>query len=470
MPSARPSIALKALVASTGFRIALLNAALLTLTMVAAATAAWLATRDLATTDLQDRIAVEVRAIRVEAQDEGLAAAADAVTSRVQRPGALQYQLLDAGGHTVAGDLAAKGLPLGWSRFSSPAAAGRERRGTMLIRTERVAGGGLLSVGDDLSHSEAIRNAIFRSIAVWGGGAIALGLAIGLWLTMGALRRMDAVVDTVAAVGRGDLAARTPVSARGGAGRGDDIDVLARGVNAMLDQIGLLVAALRRVSADVAHELRTPLTHVRQRLERAASAPDAETRAAELAAASTGMAQSLRLFDAMLRLAEIDGGGSRSRFARVDLAEVVDRVADAYRPEIEASGRRLEIAAPVRACVHGDADMLAQALANLLENSLKHGGSGRLVRIALEQTGDTILLRVEDDGPGVDAADLPLITQPFYRIDRARNTPGAGIGLAIVAAIARLHGAQLDIRNRPAGLGVDIAFPAASPDQPISTI
>lgn len=456
MSSASPERVPASLVSSTGFRIALINTALLIVTMAAAATAAWIATRDLAAADVHDRIAIEVRAIRVEAAQEGLAAAAEAVTSRAERPGALKYRLVDASGRRVAGNLSVGELPPGWSRLTSPAGGtDGDRRGTMLVRTERLAGGGSLSIGDDLTRSEAMRDAIFRSIAIWGGAAVALGLALGLWLTGSALRRMDAVVETVAAVGRGDLAARTPVS-----GHRDDIDTLARGVNAMLDHIGLLVQALRRVSADVAHELRTPLTHVRQRLERAAAAPDAETRAAELDAANLAMDQSLRLFDAMLRLAEIDGGHSRSRFASVDLAEVVDRVADAYRPEVEASGRRLEVAAVPGAVVRGDVDLISQALANLVENSLKHGDSGSRVCITLARRAGKISLMVADDGPGVSELAIPLITEAFYRVDRARATPGAGIGLAIVAAIARLHEARLHIGNDAEGFGVRLEFAA----------
>ncbi|MBC7504998.1 MAG: HAMP domain-containing histidine kinase [Sandarakinorhabdus sp.] len=449
------SARLSRFVASTGFRIALLNLILVSLTMAVAAAAAWIATRNLAEVESRARIGSEAQAIRLEAAEEGLAAAAGAVLSRAEHPGALEYRLTGRDGQVLAGDLVLGNPVPGWSRRAVRGIeADGNSHGDLLVYTEQLPGGGRLSVADDLSRSEAVRNAIFRSIALWGGLAAALGLGISMWLTVGTLARMDAVVDTVAAVGHGDLAARASVS-----GRGDDIDMLAAGINAMLDQIGLLVQALKRVSADVAHELRTPLTHVGQRLDRAAGAPDDSIRMAELAAASQALAQALRLFDAMLRLAEIDGGQARMRFGPVDLAEIIERVADAYRPEVEASGRELAVKIDIAGKIHGDKDLIAQAIANLVENSLKHGASGTEICLAVTRHRDGIAAIVSDDGPGVDGNAIPRLAEPFFRIARARLLPGAGIGLAIVAAIARLHGARLEILGKSPGLVVGLYFP-----------
>ncbi len=453
MPSAR----FRPFLANTSFRIALLNATLLAAAMAAAASGAWIATRDLAARDLQQRISLEIAAIREEARGEGLEAAADAVKSRAERPGALEYRLVDAGGRRLAGDLVFNAPAIGWSRVVNRGAeADGDHHGALVVQTVALPGGALLSVADDLSRSEAIRNAIFRSIAAWGAAAIGLGLAAGLWLTSRALRRMEAVVATVAAVGRGDLAARAPLS-----GTGDDIDGLAGGVNAMLDRIGTLVQALRRVSADLAHELRTPLTHVRQRLERASDAPDAATSRRELDAANAAMDKALRMFDAMLRLGEIDAGHARARFAEVDLHDIVERVADAYRPEIEATCRRLHVAAQAGLAVHGDADLLTRALANLVENSLKHGAGGGHVTITLARERGAVALDVCDDGPGIDAAVRARVTEPFYRLAPAGDVEGSGLGLAIVAAIARLHDATLEIGDANPGSRATILFPVA---------
>lgn len=444
------------LFASTSVRVALLNAALVALALIGAAAGAWIATRDLAEIDLRDRVEVETAAIASEAREEGLAAAADAVRSRAERPGALEYGMLDAAGRRVAGDLPMARLPLGWTRIGNPAPEpDGDIRGAMLIETLILPGGALLSVGGDLSRSEAIRDAIFRSMAAWGVAAILLGLAAALWLTTRALHRMDVIGETLSAVSGGDLSARAPLSPAG-----DDIDALAGGVNAMLDRIALLVAALRRVSADVAHELRTPLTHVRQRLDRAATATDDDVRRAELTAADVGMEQALRMFDAMLRLAEIDAGHARSRFTAVDLGEIAERVADAYRPEVETSGRSLQVSAPAGMLVTGDADLVTQALANIVENSLKHGVGGTAIKIVLTRTGDRAALAVRDEGTGIDASARSLVVKPFHRIAGVQPVPGSGLGLAVVAAIARLHGADLQLTSAEPGLVVAMIFPA----------
>jgi signal transduction histidine kinase len=173
------------------------------------------------------------------------------------------------------------------------------------------------------------------------------------------------------------------------------------------------------------------------------------------------MAQALRLFDAMLRLAEIDSGQARARFGPVDMAEIVERVADAYRPEVEASGRDLLVTIDGAAKILGDADLIAQAIANLVENSLKHGAGGTEIRLSVIPHIGGIAAIVSDNGPGVDPATIPSLTEPFFRIDRARLLPGAGIGLAIVAAIARLHGARLEILGQTPGLCSGLYFPTA---------
>ena len=453
-----PSRPAKALFASTGFRIALLQALLLAAAMLAAATAAWITTRDLATRDLRARITVEAEAIKEELVGEGMAAAIDAVLARAERPGALKYRLLGATGTRLAGDLEAPALAAGWTTMVDGATGtAGDRHAEMLVLTTALPGGARLSVGDDIARATMTRDAIFRAFAIWGLVALVLGLVASVWLTRRALRRMDAVVTILSAAGKGALSARTGFRRR----NGDDIDALADGVDDMLDKIAVLVASLRRVSADVAHELRTPLTHVRQRLDQAAAAPDEAARKAALVLADADLARALRLFDAMLRLAEIDAGLARSRFAPVDLGDVVDRVADAYRPDIELSGRFLDVAVAAGAVVFGDADMLAQLLANLLDNTLKYTPAGTRVGVVVVVAADVVTLAVSDDGPGIDASALPDVTRPFRRGDGAAGTPGSGLGLAIVGAVARLHGASCRFGNASPGLVVRLVFPAA---------
>ncbi len=450
-----PSGPIRPLLASTGFRIALLQAGLLTVAMAAAASGAWIATRDLVARDLRSRISVEVEAIRLEATREGLSAAAEAVMARAERPGALEYRLVDAAGHRLAGDLGAPVLQPGWTNLvDMPPEPDGDRHARILVFTADLPGGAQLSVGDDVTRGTAMRDAIFRAIASWGAAALALGLVASIWLTRRALGRMKVVSDTISAAGRGDLAARTALPLTSG----DDIDMLARGVDDMLDRIGILVAAVRRVSADVAHELRTPLMHLGQRLEQAAAAPDAQSRQIALVAASADLGSALRLFDAMLRLAEIDAGASRSRFTLVDLGEVAERVADAYRPEFEASGRVLDASAIVSAHVLGDADLIAQLLANLLDNAIKFTAAGACITVSVRCHDAEAVLTVADDGPGIDAESLDSISDPFRRSAAAGDTVGSGLGLAIVDAVARLHAARYRLEDGNPGLVARVRF------------
>ena len=457
MPLAR----LSQLWRSTSFRISLIHAALLAAAIMGAGTGGWVATRGAAEREARDRIALEVHAVTLEIQAEGLKAAGDAVMARAERPGALEYRLVDPTGRHVAGDLTDLGPKEGWRSLdfdgSAPGLEGKDR---LLILTQRLPDGARLTVGEDLGRAEALRNTLFRTLLLWGGLALALGLAAGLYLTRRALERMNALVRTVRTVADGDLAAR----ASDARPEGDDIGQLAAGVNQMLDRIGVLMAAVRRVSAEVAHDLRTPLSHVRQRLDAAATAATPELRNAALQSANDGIDRALRMFDAMLRLAEIDAGAARARFAAVDLMDLTDRVADAYRAELEASGRTLIVQIAECRVVEGDANLLTQALANLLENALKHSRAGAAVRVRLVEEPDGIKLSVEDDGPGIPPEMFGVAVRPFSRLDPARAAPGTGLGMAITASVARLHGGRLLLEDARPGLRVNMLMvPAQGP-------
>ena len=445
---------------STGARIALIQAGLLIVAIGGAGLGGWLTTRDLAERDARDRISIEIQAIAHELSSEGLAAAVSAVVARAERPGALEYRLETRSGAVIAGDLTPGPALDGWSILDVvDGTPGFEGKGRLLIRTQRLADGSRLTVGDDLGRAEALRDGLFRTFLTWGLASLVVGLVVSLFLVRRAFARMDALVRTVARVAEGDLTARTSSTNTRASGRGDDIDHLADGINQMLDRIDQLVGAVRRVSADVAHDLRTPLSHVRQTLEIAETATTAEARGAAIAAATQGVAAALRVFDAMLRLAAIDAGGTKARFASVDLDEMADRVVDAYRPEIESSGRKLTFVPAGGARLTGDGDLLAQALANLLENALKHSRLGAGIDVRVHHDALATSLIVQDDGPGIPASLIASALRPFARLDAARSTPGAGLGLPIAEAIARLHGGSLVLEDATPGLRAALRLP-----------
>jgi signal transduction histidine kinase len=285
-----------------------------------------------------------------------------------------------------------------------------------------------------------------------------IGLLLSYLLARGALRRVYGVVAAARAVSGGQMTVRAP---RRKALLPDDIDELGSSFNAMLDEIATLVERVRWVSTDIAHDLRTPLTHVRQKLERIrAVAQDDPQVLAAAKDVESDVDELLRTFDAMLRLAEIESGPLAGRFKPVDLAELAGRIADAYRPDIEASGRRLSLKAPP-ATAEGDADLIAQALANLVENALRHTPPGTHIELAVETIDGRPSLRVSDDGPGIPEEKRQDALRHFYRLEASRTTPGSGLGLAIVAAVASRHRAELKLDDAGPGLTVRLIFPGA---------
>lgn len=445
------------LFASTWFRLGATYAALILAAFGLAGAGVWFATASAARNDLRDRIAVETEAIREEIEHEGLAAAAAAIRMRAERPGALEYRLTDPSGRVIAGNLPLPPGPPGWQEVDlppqSPSAEGRD---DLLLHRARMGDGSLLVVGDDLARAERVRDTVLWTLAWIAGGTALVSLALGLLATRNALARIDAVIDTLAEVAAGHLDARSP-ERRGP--RRDDLDRLARGVNAMLDRIQELMTGLRRVSSNVAHDLRTPLSHVRQRLEYLARVASASEREAAIDAVQVKIDEMMRIFDAMLRLSEIEAGGARARFGPVRLDHVVERVADAFRPDMEASGRQLHIGRLDCAPMTGDADLIAQAVANLTSNALRHTPAGTCVTLDVECAESEAVLTVRDDGPGVAPELRAQLMEPFARSDSSRSTPGGGLGLSIVAAIARMHTAEVRWPPAPRGFVLAIAFP-----------
>lgn len=421
-----------------------------------AAALIWAGSRGAAEAEIRKFIRLEAGAIADEIETEGLDAAIAAIEFRAERPGAFEYWLADASGRRLFGDLPAMEGPNGWRRVDVPdglaAAEGREE---MLVLTQSFADGVRLSVGDDLARSLIVRRGILKTLALVGALSVLASVLAGLFITRRTTRRMSDLTRTMHAVAGGDLGARFPVSARAS---GSDVESIGEGVNAMLDRIAALVGGIRRVSRDVAHDLRTPLSHLQQRLEqaKAEATPEMMTRRIEEAQEKVG--EVLRIFDAILRLAEIEAGAARERFEIVDLAVIAERIADAYRPDVEQSGRSLLLAHHGPAPVSGDATLLAQALANLVENAIRHTPPGAKISIKTIASDHRVRLEVADNGPGIAPDRIAEALKPFGRLDQSRSSAGAGLGLAIVAAIARLHHAQLALSDAEPGLHVVLDF------------
>jgi len=357
------------------------------------------------------------------------------------------------------------GLPLqaaqttGWGRAVLPTPI--EEPGVepftveIIYITARAADGTIISVGRDTYALEELREWLHR-LAVWGGAALViLSVVVGALAGTVFLRRLQQVSEAADRVVQGDLTERLP-----SLGFGPEFDELADTLNRMLDRLEATVGALRQVSSDVAHDLRTPLTRLRNTLEDASDEPD---RAELLSAALSETDRLLEIFAALLRLAQIEGKTDR-RLVPVDIGLIAADVTDAYSPAAEEAGLGLALDLGPDLQVMGDATMLTQVIANLIDNAISHGMGATQIWVKAKHTTEGVVLSVADNGEGAPVEELEQLTRRFYRLDRSRRTPGTGLGLSMVSAIGEFHGARFELHNTSPGLRATLSFPPLSDD------
>jgi signal transduction histidine kinase len=390
--------------------------------------------------------------------DEYAAAGLPGLVARVvefgRGPGALDYLVQSRQGTRLAGEIPMVGARRGWLRLT---VVDQGERKSLLAYAQEMPGGIVIAVGDDVRRIRMAESAVLQAFA-WGVSAtLLLGIGGGIWLSQLFLYRVDAISRTAEAIIEGDLTQRVPLR-----NTGDDLDRLAETLNHMLDRMNKLLESVREASNNIAHDLRTPLSRLGQRLEEAriqARSPADHQRALDAAKAEVDAL--LGTFAALLRIAEVEAGAQRAAFRRVDLSAVVATVAEAFAPSAEEAGYTLTAAAAPRIAVHGDRELLTQMLVNLVENALRHTPPRTRVRLLLARLAGRAVLTVEDNGPGVPEAEREFVLRRFYRLDHSRTTPGSGLGLSLVTAIAELHGAELRLDDARPGLRVTVSLPVA---------
>lgn len=451
------------LLRTASFRLAALYLLLFTASAVVLGAVVFWITGAALEGQVRARIEAEITSLRAEYQAGGLPRLIAVVDARGRGAGALDYLVQDGDGRHLGGEIRGAVSHLGWQRLkvreTDDATADGDGRETLQALAVSLGDGLVLAVGDDTNRIIEAEEAILRAFAWAVGLTVLLGAGGGGWLSHLFLRRVDAIGRTAEAIIEGDLARRVPVQ-----GTGDDLDRLAATLNRMLDRIAALMESLRQVSNDIAHDLRTPLSRLGQRLEdaraHARSVADYERAVDAAAAEAEGL---LGTFAALLRIAQVEAGTQRSAFHLVDLSALVETVADAFAPAAEDEEHALTAEVAPGVAVHGDQELLTQMLANLVENALRHTPRDSRIRILLARPpGEGTLLAVEDDGPGVPAPERGRVLRRFYRRERSRTTPGSGLGLSLVAAIADLHDARLSLDDAGPGLRVSISFPEAS--------
>jgi signal transduction histidine kinase len=456
-PNDRPS-----LWRSAGLRLALVYGLLFALSTLALVMFLWWATAGLLDRQMEAAIRADAQGLTEQWQIGGLEALQTTIEDRLAEnvDDDAIYLLTDSDMHPLAGNLT--GWPSAVVLPETPYDLMVSRAGFAgMARVQRfnLPDGSLLLIGRDVESRTPMR-ALLASALLWSLALLAVLGLVGALVMQRLFRRMIASISvTAVAIAQGDLGRRVRVT-----GRRDEFDRLAETINDMLDRIGRLMDGVREVSNSIAHDLRTPIARARARLEDAAehaSGPQ-ELRAA-LDRAITDLDGVTAVFDALLRIAEIEAGTRRSAFADFDLAPVFAELCELYTAPAEERGLTLRCDTPDSLPVHGDRDLIGQAVVNLLDNALKFSPAGGVVQLKATYSPDAVSLIVQDSGPGIPVCDRGRAAERFFRGELARHTPGSGLGLALVEAVAQLHGGTLALEDAEPGLRAVLTVPAHPP-------
>jgi len=326
------------------------------------------------------------------------------------------------------------------------------------LYVQRLPDGGLLYIGRDMSEQRSIRSLILHALQVAGALSLFLVVLGAGFFRLAIERRIGGIRRTAYQIEAGNLDRRISISGD------DEFARLGVDINRMLDRIEQLMNGVRHVSNAIAHDLRTPLGRVRAGLDEALT-PDMTVPALAGAArmAIEDIDDLIALLNKLLQIAEAESGMRTGSFESVDVNRIVRDMAELYDAAAEDARLTLSVASANPVWASGDHDLLASAVASLIDNAIKYAGAGASVELAARSAADGVCIAVRDDGPGVPPGELPRLTERFYRMDRARSQPGNGLGLAIVSAIATLHGGELRLENAEPGLRASILLRAAAP-------
>jgi signal transduction histidine kinase len=419
---------------------------------------------------INEQITATVNAEIAELSDvytrRGLRALVYAIESRALRPGANLYLVATPAGQAVAGNVAS--LPsgvlaqAGWSETAYRRLDEQENtRRPALVRVAELSSGFRLLIGRDLEERHRLF-VIVAAAAQWSLLVmVVLGIAGGVFVARRVLRRIDAMTGTTQRIMAGDLSGRLPVGRSG-----DELDRLADNLNAMLERIEALMAGLKEVSDNIAHDLKTPLTRLRNRAEDALAS--ARSEADYRAALERTIEESdalIRTFNALLMIARAESGQARGDMVDFDAAEIARGIHELYEPLAEDNGLALEVDAQA-APLHGNRELIGQALANLVENAIKYGkpadGAPSQIAIEARRADHIVQLSVRDHGPGIAEADRIRAMERFVRLEASRTLPGSGLGLSLAAAVATLHGGSLTLEDARPGLRATLTLPATA--------
>jgi len=453
---------------TTAFRLALIYAGIFSLSVILLFLFIFWTTSVLVDRQRQQAIVADLNDLRDEFASLGLAGLLDSVIdrSRPDRVGKGVYLLTNPDFAPMAGNLSAwpkapiqQGLwmrfPIEARRFGDPEAERSVAEGL----AAQLPGGYHVLVGQYTAPQRRMQSAIIQALFWSLAATVCLGLAGGLLLSRNMIRRIEAINRSAERIMQGEVMHRMPVGQSN-----DEFDRLAENLNRMLEEIERLVGGIRAVTDNIAHDLRSPLTRLKSRLEIALNAADDPSeRSAAIEQAIQEADQLLATFGALLSIADAEAGARRADMTSVDLGGVVQDVVELYRPLAEERGASLDLNLHGHATAQGNRQLLFQAVANLIDNAVKYGAQGQRIAVAVAD-GPSPTIAVADFGLGIPAEERGHVLERFVRLDTSRTTPGSGLGLSLVAAIAHQHGATLELTDtrpddRSPGLTAILRFP-----------
>jgi len=466
------------LIRTTAFRLTLVY--LFLFALFAASLLGYFAwnTRRLITEQITTTVNAETGEISDIFARRGLRGLVSTLENRALRPGANLYLVTTRAGQSIAGNVGslAPGVMAtsGWSETAYRRIDDQDNTDhRALVRVTEMDNGFRLLIGRDLEERRRLFGIVAKA-AQWSVLVVfVLGIGGGIFVARRVLRRIDAMTGTTQRIMAGDLSGRLPVGRSG-----DELDRLAENLNAMLERIEALMVGLKEVSDNIAHDLKTPLTRLRNRAEEALakSGTEAEYRTAleRTIEESDGL---IRTFNALLMIARAESGQARGNMDNFDAADVANGIHELYEPLAEDGGMTLHVKTE-SAPLHGNRELISQALANLVENAIKYGkpvsaapplstgaisaADQREILIEARRDGDRVLLSVTDRGPGIPVADRRHAVERFVRLEASRTQPGSGLGLSLASAVATLHGGDLRLDDAHPGLIATLAVPALS--------
>jgi len=411
---------------------------------------------------VQETVEAEATGLSEKYREHGIEGLAQLVASRARQDDERRnlYLLIAPDGGVVAGNIDAWPGRVddanGWIRFTVQRSVGNRLPAEVLAHTFDLESGYRLLVGRSLAEAKRVKSAINRALG-WGLAlTVLLGIIGGYMTSRHMVQRVEAMSRTARRIVGGDMTSRMGLS-----GSEDEFDQLARSFNEMMDEIERLVEGVRTVSDNIAHDLRTPLNRLRSRIDLALLGErDSATLRRTLEETLAEADNLLATFNALLTISHAESGARLHGFEPLDPARLAADVVELYEPLAEEKGIRLTAAAQPGLSLSGDRHLLFQALANLVDNAVKYTPPGGLVTVTVTvaATDGSIAMTVADSGPGIPAEARDLVLERFVRLDSTRSTPGNGLGLSLVQAVARLHGAGLALDDNAPGLSVRLAF------------